>query len=105
MDRGAWWAMVHRVWQRADRLKRLSTHALTLCPCETVGITENYDPEETGRHSCDTLNKWENSLYILSLQSEIKPKGKKAIRWHRNHKEIILKNKIAVIVLNISMNF
>ena len=28
-------------WQRVDRLKRLSTHVLTLGPRETVGITEN----------------------------------------------------------------
>ena len=27
MDRGAWWATVHRVAQNQTRLKRLSTHS------------------------------------------------------------------------------
>ena len=27
MDRGAWWATVHRVTKRQTRLKQLSTHA------------------------------------------------------------------------------
>ena len=27
MDRGSWWAMVHRVAQNRTQLKRLSTHA------------------------------------------------------------------------------
>lgn len=57
-----------------------------------------------GKQSCDTSHEWKNSIYFLSLQSEIKLKGKKAIKWHRNHKEKVLKNKIAVIVLNINMN-
>ena len=31
MDRGAWWAMAHRVARSQTRLKRLSTH-ICLCP-------------------------------------------------------------------------
>ena len=30
MDRGAWWATVHRITKSRTRLKRLSTHALPL---------------------------------------------------------------------------
>ena len=30
MDRGAWWATVHGVTKSRTRLKRLSTHALTV---------------------------------------------------------------------------
>ena len=30
MDKGAWWAIVHRVSQSRTQLKQLSTHARTL---------------------------------------------------------------------------
>lgn len=61
--------------------------------------------QKLGKQSCDTSHEWKKQcIYFLSLQSEIKLKGKKAIKWHRNHKEKVLKNKIAVIVLNINMN-
>ena len=33
MDRGAWWAMVHRVAKSQTRLKGLSMHAHIPCPC------------------------------------------------------------------------
>ena len=37
MDRGAWWATVHRVTQSWTQLKRLSTHAyMYICVCSVV---------------------------------------------------------------------
>ena len=36
MDRGAWWATVHRVAQSWTRLKGLSTHAHFLLPSNSL---------------------------------------------------------------------
>ena len=33
VDRGAWWAMVHRVTNCWTQLKRLGTHTQMLCSC------------------------------------------------------------------------
>ena len=45
MDRGAWWAIVHRVTQSRIGLKRLSMHVLThtrthvhVCVCTHMGV-------------------------------------------------------------------
>ena len=41
MDRGAWWATIHRVTENRIRLKRLSTHTqevvISLGPSHTLG--------------------------------------------------------------------
>ena len=38
MDRGAWWAVVHRIAESQTRLKPLSTHSHTACWGQEVGI-------------------------------------------------------------------
>ena len=38
MDRGAWWAMVHRVAMSRAQPKQLSIHCLTQCQCYVCGI-------------------------------------------------------------------
>ena len=42
MDRGAWWATVHRVSKSRTWLKRLSRHAPVILPCNELKMEKRY---------------------------------------------------------------
>ena len=41
MDRGAWWATVHRVAKSQTQLKRLSPHAMSLIQRQENGVEKS----------------------------------------------------------------
>ena len=65
MDRGAWWATVHRVAKSQTQLKRLST-AQTLDEALASSKEKNYSPPATivlpGPQRKDTSNKPEPEI-------------------------------------------
>ena len=64
MDRGAWWATVHRVTKSRTRLKQLSMHT---CMCECGKLMPLIC--ETERSRCLWGDLMESQLFFLDFQS------------------------------------
>ena len=54
MDRGAWWATVHRATKNRTQLKQLSTHTMVHLKClgYLIGLFVCFSPNQIGRASC-----------------------------------------------------
>ena len=74
MDRGAWWATVHRVAQSQTWLKRLSSHAL--CAHERVKFlllkSVHFLPKKNGSGGWITLAR---RVDLTCMQSSVQPLG------------------------------
>ena len=66
MDRGAWWAMAHRVTKNQTQLKRLSAHAIGYYQAVSMTVTGKKEIREGGEKPRLMVT---SSLYINSSVS------------------------------------
>ena len=89
LDRGAWWATVHRVSKSRTGLKRLSTHTRAISPLDCEHIKDNshwllclYSPKVCAGHTVGFQQVFVDLLKIkggLNVRKEKKKKNQKKI--------------------------
>ena len=72
MDRGAWWATVHRVAESRTRLKRLNTHSGLGAKVESVvSPTQDMGMGVGGGNTFCTFSPGGSPGFTLCLQKEV----------------------------------